>query len=29
MFIIALRSSGLLRCTRNDDEFMTIITATA
>jgi hypothetical protein len=29
MFIIALRSSGLLRCTRNDDEFVTIITATA
>jgi hypothetical protein len=29
MFIIALRSSGLLRCTRNDDEFMTMITATA
>ncbi len=29
MFIITLRSSGLLRCTRNDDEFMTRITATA
>jgi hypothetical protein len=29
MFIITLRSSGLLRCTRNDDEFMTMITTTA
>jgi hypothetical protein len=28
-FIIALRSSGLLRCTRNDDEFVIIITAIA
>jgi hypothetical protein len=29
MFIIALRSSGLLRCTRNDDEFVIIIIAIA
>jgi hypothetical protein len=29
MFIIALRSSGLLRFTRNDDKFVTMITKIA